>query len=155
MKLCRLVLSKTTIVFSLHSVSQEIFVQELFIHSSSYFTGAKKNHSCGLAHGSDVFRATGMIFPKVSFTLDEVWRHLGALSSNWKWIRWIRGSFSTKTGVINHSPRHFLRAPARSRRSPDWHCLLPRNWISWTCINVQTNMQTENHTAIIICLSKV
>jgi hypothetical protein len=67
------------------------------------------NHSCGVLHGSykkslpcsvpqelfcmvkmRYFRGTG---PKVSFTLDVIWGHMGALFCNWKWIKWFRRLF--------------------------------------------------------------
>jgi hypothetical protein len=43
------------------------------------------------------FRTTGRKqhdFPTVTFTLDEIWRHMGALFCNWKWIKWFRRLFS-------------------------------------------------------------
>jgi hypothetical protein len=38
------------------------------------------------------FRATGMIFPR----FDGIWRHMGAIFCNWKWIKWFRRIFKKK-----------------------------------------------------------
>jgi hypothetical protein len=44
------------------------------------------------------FRGTGMIFPRLAFTLDVIWGHTsymayGALFCNWNWIKWPRRVF--------------------------------------------------------------
>jgi hypothetical protein len=51
---------------------------EISVTPVGYFTGAIENRSCGVNRND---------FPKVSFTLDGIWRHMGALFSNWKWIK--------------------------------------------------------------------
>jgi hypothetical protein len=95
--------------------------RELSITPMGYFTGAI-NHSHGVLHGSyqslpwgtsrelsntpvgcptgtilhgknKVFQSNRSDFPKVSFHLDGIWRYMGALFCNWKWIKWFRVCF--------------------------------------------------------------
>jgi hypothetical protein len=82
------------------SEGQEKYLQELSITPVGYFTGAIENHSCGcpmgtIFHGENkVFQSNRSDFPMVSFTLNGIWRHMGALFCNWKWIKWF-SLFST------------------------------------------------------------
>jgi hypothetical protein len=76
-----------------------------------------------ILHGENgVFQSNRNDFPKVSFNLDRIWRHMGALFCDWKWIKWFRRLFSTKK--IDHVPQFFLRAFSGAGGScpfPDLH----------------------------------
>jgi hypothetical protein len=81
-----------------------------------------KSHSCGVSHG-DYFawRKWGISeqqewSPKVSFILDGIWRHMGALFCSWKWIKWFRRLSPPPQFVFGRwlTRSFFLRAPARS-----------------------------------------
>jgi hypothetical protein len=52
-------------------------------------------------HGeNEVFQRNRNDFPKVSFTLDVIWGHMGTLFCNWKWIKWFR-LFKKKLKIVN------------------------------------------------------
>jgi hypothetical protein len=61
-------------------------------------------------------------FPKVTFTLNAIWRHVWALFCNWKWIKWHR---LFKKFVYVRWRFFFcgcLQAPAQSCPLPDIQC---------------------------------
>jgi hypothetical protein len=61
-----------------------------------------------ILHGDEVFQSIGNDFPKVTFTLDGIWRHLGALFCNWEWINWFMRLFLKKKKLfpaLNLVPR--------------------------------------------------
>jgi hypothetical protein len=67
-----------------------------------------------ILHGeNEVFQRNRNDFPKVSFTLDVIWGHVGHYFAIG--IKWLRRLFSTTffnlfTGVIDYAPQIFLRA---------------------------------------------
>jgi hypothetical protein len=73
-----------------------------------------------ILHGeNEVFQCNRNDFHNVSFTLDEIWRQMGALFYNWKWIKWLRRLFSTK--------KKFFSRRDRPRPFPDLHCRYMNN----------------------------
>jgi hypothetical protein len=44
-----------------------------------------------ILHGeNEEFQSNRSDFPKISFTLNGIWRHMGALICKWKWKKWLR-----------------------------------------------------------------
>jgi hypothetical protein len=62
-------------------------------------------------HGeNEVFQRNRNDFPKVSFTLDVIWGHMGHYFVSWKWIKWFRFFGVFFTGAIDHAPQMFVQA---------------------------------------------
>jgi hypothetical protein len=76
-----------------------------------------------------VFKSNRNVFPKVTFTLDGIWRHMGALFCNWKWIKWFRRLFNLFKknkfmGDIDQCPSDFFAFTGAGVIEPlSWHAL--------------------------------
>jgi hypothetical protein len=76
------------------------------------------------------FESNRSDLPKASFNLDGVWRHIGALFCNWKWIKWVR-LFNNKNNffliIIFRAgltmPLKFFTGIYGPHPFPDLHCL--------------------------------
>jgi hypothetical protein len=64
-------------------------------------------------------------FPKVSFTLDVIWGHMGALFCNWKLIKWLGYFFKSIFFYGRDRPRssNFFTG-VFGCPFPDLHCVL-------------------------------
>jgi hypothetical protein len=68
----------------LHSACQEKYVRELSVTSEEYFTQELNHSPVGLGcptwtilHGeNEAFQSNRYDFPKATFTLDGIWRHI-------------------------------------------------------------------------------